>query len=543
MPKTLVVVESPAKAKTIEKYLGGDYAVRASYGHIRDLRKVEPGRGRRSRLLARLRGPRGLQDARGRAEVGPQGRRRLVPGDGLRPGGRGHRVPRRLPAGPGSRLANRVTFTEITRDAILEAFQHPRAIDLKLFDAQEARRILDRLVGLQDLAAACGSGSARASRRGACSPWPSASSWSASARSGAFNPVEYWSVDVRLTPQDDGAAFLARLVEVPEGRLAASPDKKGILLWAPRPTPPRTWSGSARGHYRVLNGRAQGAQALARAARSRPRPCSRRRRASSASPRARRCRPRSGCTRASTCPGEGSVGLITYMRTDSLTIADTALREIAELVKSEYGQPYTLPEPRRYKTKSRNAQEAHEAIRPLQRDAHAPAHRHRSRPRPAAPLHADLAADHGHADGRGALQPGGRGYRSGGRRGPLRAARHRPDDDLRRLPPRLQGGPRRGAGRGRREDAARAHGRAGAAHAGGPARAALHAAAAAIQRGVVGEDARGARHRPALHLRLDHRHHPGPRVRDSGGQAVPPRRTSERSSRTSSSSTSPTWWT
>ena len=63
-------------------------------------------------------------------------------------------------------------------------------------------------------------------------------------------------------------------------------------------------------------------------------------------------------------PGEGSVGLITYMRTDSVTIADSALREIAEMVKSEYGEAYTLPEARRYKTRSRNAQEAHEAVRP-----------------------------------------------------------------------------------------------------------------------------------------------------------------------------------
>ena len=63
-------------------------------------------------------------------------------------------------------------------------------------------------------------------------------------------------------------------------------------------------------------------------------------------------------------PGEGTVGLITYMRTDSLNIADSALREIAELVKTEYGPTYSLAEPRHYKTKSRSAQEAHEAVRP-----------------------------------------------------------------------------------------------------------------------------------------------------------------------------------
>ena len=110
-------------------------------------------------------------------------------------------------------------------------------------------------------------------------------------------------------------------------------------------------------------------------------------------------------------PGEGSVGLITYMRTDSVTIADSALREIAELVRSEYGEAYTLPEARRYKTRSRNAQEAHEAVRPtsvLRTPQRLVDH---ARPRPAPPLHADLAAHRGHADGRGPVRPGRRRHR------------------------------------------------------------------------------------------------------------------------------------
>ena len=363
MPKTLVVVESPAKAKTIEKYLGGDYAVRASYGHIRDLGKGFGGLGvdvehdftpdyvvpeDSKRHLAELKSA--LKGADGVVLATDYDRE----GEAI-----AFHVASLLGLDPAS--ASRVTFTEITRDAILEAFQHPRAIDLKLFDAQEARRILDRLVGFR------------------ISPilWKRVRPGLSAGRVQsvavrliverereirAFNPVEYWSVDVRLTPQEDEAPFLARLMEIPEGRLATSPDKKGILLGA-EPDAASHVERLGRAAYKVLN--------VERKERKRsPAP------PFTTSTLQQEAARKLGFTARKTMstaqrlyegidlPGEGSVGLITYMRTDSLTIADTALREIAELVKSEYGQPYTLPEPRRYKTKSRNAQEAHEAIRP-----------------------------------------------------------------------------------------------------------------------------------------------------------------------------------
>ena len=127
--------------------------------------------------------------------------------------------------------AKRVTFTEITRDAILDSFLRPRGIDLKLFDAQEARRILDRLVGYR------------------ISPilWRRVRAGLSAGRVQsvavrlivererkirAFTQVEYWSVDVRLTPEDPDQPFVARLTQVPEGKLAASPDKKGVQLGA-----------------------------------------------------------------------------------------------------------------------------------------------------------------------------------------------------------------------------------------------------------------------------------------------------------------------
>ena len=179
----------------------------------------------------------------------------------------------------------------------------------------------------------------------------------------AFNAIEYWSVDVRLTP-DGGPEqpFLARLVQVPEGKLAASPDKKGVHLGA---------EADAAQHVERLNRAAYRVTNVERKERKRsPAPPFTTSTLQQEAARKLGFSARKTMTLAQRLyegvdlPGEGTVGLITYMRTDSLNIADTALREIAELVKTEYGQAYALAEPRRYKTRSRNAQEAHEAVRP-----------------------------------------------------------------------------------------------------------------------------------------------------------------------------------
>jgi DNA topoisomerase-1 len=362
--KTLVVVESPAKAKTIEKYLGGDYAVRASYGHIRDLGKGYGGLGvdvehaftpdyvvpeDSKRHLSELK------------KVMKAGSGDLILATDYDREGEAiaYHVASLLGVDPTT--AKRVTFTEITRDAILEAFGQPRAIDLKLYDAQEARRILDRLVGFR------------------ISPllWKRVRPGLSAGRVQsvavrliverereirAFVPVEYWSVDVRLTPDGAEQPFSARLTQVPEGKVAASPEKKGVLL-ADEAQAAEHVERLRRAAYRVTN--------VEKKERKRsPAP------PFTTSTLQQEAARKLGFTARKTMtlaqrlyegvdlPGEGTVGLITYMRTDSVNIADTALREVAELVKTEYGERYTLAEPRRYKTRSRNAQEAHEAVRP-----------------------------------------------------------------------------------------------------------------------------------------------------------------------------------
>jgi DNA topoisomerase-1 len=361
MAKTLVVVESPAKAKTIEKYLGPDYTVRASYGHIRDLPKSNLGVDVEHDFRVTYEVP---DDSKKHVT---ELKRALKSSDELvlatdydREGEAiAYHVAELLGVEPGG--AARVTFTEITRDAILEAFRRPREIDLKLFDAQEARRVLDRLVGYK------------------ISPilWRKVRPGLSAGRVQsvavrliverereiqAFSPVEYWSVDVRLTPEGDDTAFSARLQQIPEGRLAASPDKKGIVLSSEAEAATHVEQ-LRRAAYRVTN--------VERKERKKsPSPPFKTSTLQQEAARKLGFSARKTMTLAQrlyegvNLPGEGTVGLITYMRTDSLNLADAALREIAEVVRTEFGERYAIAEPRRYKTRSRTAQEAHEAIRP-----------------------------------------------------------------------------------------------------------------------------------------------------------------------------------
>jgi DNA topoisomerase I len=367
MAKTLVVVESPAKAKTIEKYLGGDFAVRASVGHIRDLSREYDGLGvdvsndfaphfvvtedsekNVAELRKVFRGSDGVVLATDFDREGEAIAFDVAEVLGVRPDD-----------------AQRVTFTEITRDAILDAFQRPRQIDMQLVDAQRARRILDKLVGFgispilwRKVRPGLSAGRVQS---------PALRLIVEREREiGAFVPVEYWSIDVRLSPDDeagDGSrAFVARVVEVPEGKVASAPDKKGVLLGN---------EGDSATHVEKLRGASYAVRAVERKERKRsPAPPFTTSTFQQESARKLGFGARRTMQLAQRLyegidlPGEGSVGLITYMRTDSVNIADSALREIAELVKNDFGDRYSLAEPRRYKTRSRNAQEAHDAIRP-----------------------------------------------------------------------------------------------------------------------------------------------------------------------------------
>jgi DNA topoisomerase I len=361
MAKTLVVVESPAKAKTIEKYLGTDYAVRASYGHIRDLPKSDLGVAVDDGFEVTYEVPEDSKKHLAELKKALKGADDLVLATDYDREGEAIAFHVATLLGRDPAVAKRVTFTEITKDAILEAFREPRAIDLKLFDAQEARRVLDRLVGYKI--------SPILWRR--VRPGLSAGRVQSVAvrlivererEIKAFQPVEYWSIDVRLTPEGDPQPFTARLTQIPDGKLATSPDKKGIVL-ADEPGAATHAENLGAAAYRVTN--------VERKERKRsPSPPFTTSTLQQEAARKLGFGARKTMTLAQrlyegvNVPGEGTVGLITYMRTDSVNIAETALREIADVIRSDFGQEYALAEPRRYKTRSRNAQEAHEAVRP-----------------------------------------------------------------------------------------------------------------------------------------------------------------------------------
>ena len=361
MAKNLVIVESPTKAKTLERYLGREFTVKASMGHIRDLPESKIGVDTERNFEPEY--------------VVPDGKRKVV--TSLR---QAHKRAEELWLATdfdreGEAIAfhlaelldvdveqaNRVTFTEITKDAVQAAFADPRTIDIRLVEAQQARRILDRLVGYK------------------LSPilWKKVRTGLSAGRVQSvalrliverereiqkFKPREYWSVDARLTPDGDDLAFLAHLDTVGEDRVKTPTErKKGIVL---KEDEAREHSANLeRAEYRVADIRRKEVK-------RRPSP------PFTTSTLQQEAGRKLGFTARKTMrvaqqlyegvnlPGEGQTGLITYMRTDSTTIAESALAEIRRVVKQQYGDRYTLAKRRRYKTKARGAQEAHEAIRP-----------------------------------------------------------------------------------------------------------------------------------------------------------------------------------
>jgi DNA topoisomerase-1 len=360
--KNLVIVESPTKAKTLERYLGRDYSVQASMGHVRDLPKSKLGVATDDGFEPEYVVPEekkktvsALQSAAKKAGTVWLATDFDREGEAI-----AFHVAELLKIDP--ETAKRVTFTEITEDAVKRAFRNPRAIDLRLVEAQQARRILDRLVGYN------------------ISPllWKKIRPGLSAGRvqsvalrlivdrereRDAFQEQEYWSVDARLAPDGDEHAFSARLFQIGDHKLAASPDKKGIVLRNEE---------EARQHADVLERSAyRVAEVRKKEARRRPAPPFTTSTLQQEAARKLGFSSRKTMTIAQQLyegvqlPGEGQVGLITYMRTDSVHIAEPALRELGAVIKEKYGAEYALAKPRHYrKKKSARAQEAHEAIRP-----------------------------------------------------------------------------------------------------------------------------------------------------------------------------------
>ena len=358
--KNLVIVESPAKAKTIKKYLGKNFEVLASYGHVRDLIPKEGAVDPKRRFAMRYQ----ILD---KNEKHVQAiARALKKSDALYlatdPDREGEAISwhlaellKELGALEGKDV-HRVVFYEITRNAIREAIEQPRNISQDLVNAQQARRALDYLVGfnlsplLWKKAGLPGASAGRVQSpalRMICEREEEIA---------RFKPREYWTIDADV--EKDAQGFPARLIEfkgekveqftvttdaqASDVRAAVERAAHGELSVAAierkqrrrNPAPPFTTSTLQQESARKLGFGAQRTMRLAQQ------------------------------LYEGVDFGEGAVGLITYMRTDSVNLANEAVQDIRQVIASMYGAD-TLPDsPRVYKTKSKNAQEAHEAIRP-----------------------------------------------------------------------------------------------------------------------------------------------------------------------------------
>ena len=348
--KDLVVVESPTKARTLERMLGPAYKVEASFGHIRDLPKSKMGVNLKTFAPEYIVPDDSEKHARTLRREAKGANHVWLATDLDR---EGEAIAWHLAdviKVPKSKL-RRVTFHEITPAAIDEAFKHPREIDQDLVNAQQARRVVDRLVGYT------------------MSPllWKKIRYGLSAGRVQsvalrlivdrereitAFVPVEYWSLEAVLA-NHAGQTFTAEVIqhkghkleihdgETAEKHRAALADAAYVVKSLEKresgrnAAPPFTTSTLQQEASRKLGYSVKRTMVLAQQ-----------------------------LYEGISMGASGSVGLITYMRTDSLHVAEGALKQARDVIVSEFGVPYALDKPRHYKTRSKGAQEAHEAIRP-----------------------------------------------------------------------------------------------------------------------------------------------------------------------------------
>jgi DNA topoisomerase I len=353
MSKKLVIVESPAKTKTLGKILGKGYEIRASVGHVRDLPKGQMGVDIENGFTPKYVVPRLKTKLVNELKQAVKNASSVYLATD--PDREGEAIAWHLAEVTGTDRKNfhRVVFREITSDAVKEAFDHPRDIDQQLVDAQQARRVMDRLVGYT------------------ISPllWKKVRKRLSAGRVQSvavkiivdrereiekFKAVEYWVIEAELTRQKEKDPFRATLIGLTDGKKLEvhnsqeADDIKNALEKAAydvfkvtrksaarQPSPPFTTSTLQQEAWRKLRFSAKQTMAVAQQ-----------------------------LYEGVSVGDEGNVGLITYMRTDSIRVADSAIAETREYIQKKYGNEYLPPRARAYTTRTRGAQEAHEAIRP-----------------------------------------------------------------------------------------------------------------------------------------------------------------------------------
>ena len=357
----LVIVESPAKARTIERILGEDYVVKASQGHVRDLPKGKLGvdiecdfEPSYSILKDKNAVVRELK------ELGDRASSIYLATD---PDREGEAISWHLVKAAawdtGNTPLHRVVFHEITPQAVKEAFNHSRDIDMELVDAQQARRILDRLVGYQ-ISPLLWRKVQRGLSAGRVQSVALRIIVDREREIKAFVPKEYWSIEAQLqkvarAQKDRGEPFAAILHSIK--------GQKGKLSISDEPTASRIEGELEGAEYTV-------AQVKKREVKGSPSPPFITSTLQQEAGRKLRFTAKRTMVAAQQLyeglptGNEGSVGLITYMRTDSTHVATSALQEARGYIRKRFGEEYVPHQPRMFRKKVKSAQEAHEAIRP-----------------------------------------------------------------------------------------------------------------------------------------------------------------------------------
>ena len=346
----LVIVESPSKAKTIGKYLGPDYIVKASMGHLRDLPKSKMGVDLEHNFEPQYIPVRGKEDLikelkKASAEVDTV----YLATD---PDREGEAISWHLKEllGLPDEKARRVTFNEITQKVVRESIAKPREIDYDLVDAQQARRILDRIVGYE-LSPLLWKKVRRGLSAGRVQSVATRLVVDRENEIRAFVPREYWSLDVNLNRMNKPGSFVAHyhgeekkreleneaqvqeiIDDITGKEFTVTNVKKAEKKRSP--APPFTTSTLQQEASRKLGFTPKRTMALAQQ-----------------------------LYEGVDILGEGTTGLITYMRTDSLRLSDEAMAAAADFIQNRYGKSYYYGKFHVFKTKG-NAQDAHEAIRP-----------------------------------------------------------------------------------------------------------------------------------------------------------------------------------
>ncbi|MCM1335965.1 MAG: type I DNA topoisomerase [Bacteroides sp.] len=347
----LVIVESPTKVKTVKKILGKDYEVVASAGHIRDLPKSKFGVDIENGFLPCYENKRDKSALI--KELKSQAKNAEVVYLATDPDREGEAISWHLAnvLKLDDKRAVRVTFSEITKTGIENGMAHPRGLDMDLINAQQARRILDRIVGYK-LSPFLWKKVRRGLSAGRVQSAVVRLIVDREKEIEAFESKEYWSVDAKLKGASSRKTFPAKLAEIDgkKAELGKKDETDAVLerlknadfivnsikksVRKKQPAPPFTTSTLQQEASRRLSFNARRTMKAAQE-----------------------------LYEGVDIEGQGTIGLITYMRTDSLRVSEEAQRAAAALIEERYGKDYLPPKPRVYKSKS-NAQDAHEAIRP-----------------------------------------------------------------------------------------------------------------------------------------------------------------------------------